>query len=138
MLHLFFVYIQSTEKEQKEAMKARINLKAIESLTYTCTDPQLLKQLNSQLQGILNEFRGSLPEEEGLVILPAVREQAECTMRKKRLKNHLSLPLLKKRGRKRLDSAYRKRVGRKANALRNVSAHYTHTCCQLCHVIMFM
>ena len=130
MLHLPFVYIQSTEKEQKEeAMKARINLKAIESLTYTCSDPQLLKQLNSQLQGILNEFRGSLPEEEGLVILPAVREQAKCTMQKKRLKNHLSLPLLKKRGRKRLDSAYRKRVGRKANALRNVSAHYyTPTC----------
>lgn len=66
-------------------MKARINLKAIESLTYTCTDPQLLKQLSSQLQGILNEFRGSLPEEEGLRILPAVREQAKCTMRKKRL-----------------------------------------------------
>ena len=101
-------------------MKARVNLKAIESLTYTCTDPQLLRKLNNQLQSIINDFRSNLPENEGIVVLPAVHERAKRALRNKKSLNQLSLPLYKKRGRKRLDSAYRNRVGRKANALRKV------------------
>ena len=101
-------------------MKARVNLKAIESLTYTCMDPQLLRKLNNQLQSITNDFRSNLPENEGLVILPAVHEWAKRALRNKRSAKQLVLPLHKKRGRKQLDSAYRNRVGRKANALRKV------------------
>ena len=42
--------LQSIDRDRKEeAMKARVNLKAIEGLTYTCTDPQLLRKLNNQL-----------------------------------------------------------------------------------------
>ena len=102
-------------------MKARITLKALESLTYTCTDPHLLKELNTQLQTIMNKFRSSLPESEGLVILPAMREKVKQSIRSRASKNLSSLPLPKKRGKKRLDSAYRNRVGRRANALRKVS-----------------
>ena len=61
-------------------MKARVNLKAIESLTYTCTDPQLLRTLNNQLQSIMNDFRSNLPENEGIVVLPAVHERAKSVM----------------------------------------------------------
>lgn len=104
-------------------MKARVNLKAIEGLTYTCTDPQLLRKLNNQLQSIMNDFRSNLPESEGLVILPAVHERAKRALRNNKSAKQLSLPLYKKRGRKRLDSAYRNRVGRKANALRKVPPH---------------
>ena len=125
------MYIQSTDRVQKEeATKARVNLKAIESLTYTCTDPQLLRKLNIQLQSIMNEFRSNLPENEGLVILPAVHERAKRALRNKKSQKHLSLPLYKKRGRKRLDSMYRNRVGRKANALRKVN------CLPITHIVL--
>ena len=55
-------------------MKARVNLKAA---WLTCTDPQLLRKLNNQLQSIMNDFRSNLPENEGTVVLPAVHERAE-------------------------------------------------------------
>ncbi len=48
-----------------EAQKARITLKAIENLTYTCSNPQLLLQLNQTLDRVLSEFRQSLPTEKG-------------------------------------------------------------------------
>ena len=40
--------LQSIDRDRKEAMKAKVNLKAIEGLTYTCIDPQLLRKLNNQ------------------------------------------------------------------------------------------
>ena len=51
-----------------EAQKARISLKAIESLLYTCKSPQLLIQLNQTLDRVLSEFRQAMPAEQGLVI----------------------------------------------------------------------
>ena len=69
-------------------MKARITLKAIESLTYTCTDPQQ-KKLNNQLQDVMNDFQGSLPESEGLVILPAVHERVKQPIRSSNLRSYL-------------------------------------------------
>lgn len=115
-------------------MKARVNLKAIESLTYSCTEPQLLRKLNIQLQSIMNEFRSNLPENEGLVILPAVHERAKKALRKNKSQNLQSLPLYKKRGRKRQNSTYRNRVGRKANALRKVilPTHHIHMVVPTC------
>ena len=122
MQTVLYMFIQDSTRDEKEAaMKARITLRAIESLTYTCTDSQLLKKLNTQLEGIMNDFRSNLPECEGLVILPAVKQRVKHSMRYSESQKISSLSLLKKRGRKRLDSAYRNRVGRKANALRKVS-----------------
>ena len=78
----------------------------------------------------MNEFRSNLPENEGLVILPAVYEWAKRALRNKKSQKHPSLPLYKKRGRKWLDSMYRNRVGRKANALRKVN------CLPITHIVL--
>lgn len=122
---LYYCGIQSADRAQKEeAMKARITLKAIESLTYTCSDPQLLKDLNNKLQRVMQDFRSSLPESEGLVILPAVRKHVKSSTKRSASHKLSSLPLHKKRGRKRLDSAYRNRVGRRAYALRKVRQNF--------------
>lgn len=111
---------------KEESAKARITLKAIESLTYTCTDPQLLKDLNIELERTFTTFRSSLPEAEGLVILPAVRKRVKASTTSKPIP---SLPPYKKHGRKRLNSLYRNRVGRRASKLRKVyNLSYTHVC----------
>lgn len=89
-------------------------------MTYTCTDPTLLKKLNTQLEAVMNDFRRCLPESEGLIVLPALQERVKQAARSNKIR---SLPLYKKPSRKRLDSAYRNRVGRKANALRKVDEH---------------
>ena len=104
-------------------MKARVTLKTIESLTYACTDLQLLKQLNNQLNDVMNKFRSSLPQAEGLVILPTVRKRVRQASRSQTLS---SLTLYKKRGRKKMNSAYRNRVGRRASTLRKVSLKHAH------------
>ena len=112
------------------AQTARIFLKAIESLTYTCNNPQLLIELNQKLDQILSDFRHALPAEQGLVIRPLItkrvkkKEKSKVVSGEQRL---LSLPLYKKRGRIRVDSKYRNRVGKRAQQLRNVRIHYVLT-----------
>ena len=46
---------------KEESAKARIPGLAIESLTYTCTDPQLVKNLNTDLEKTFSTFQSSLP-----------------------------------------------------------------------------
>ena len=106
-----------------EAQRARISLKAIESLTYTCNNPQPLIKLNQNLHRILSEFRQALPAEQGLVIRPLITKRVNKKEKSKTARNGgrlLSLPLYKKRGRSRADSKYRNRVGKRAQQLRNV------------------
>ena len=114
--------MQRFSRELKEqSAKARITLKAIESLTYTCTDPQLLRKLNVELERAFGDFRSSLPEAEGLVILPVVRKRVKRVRSSALRKQHSSsLPLYKKHGRKRQNSLYRNRVGRRASKFRKV------------------
>ena len=126
-----------------EAQKARITLKAIESLTYTCSNPKLLLQLNQTLNRVLSEFRQSLPTEEGIVIRPQIATRVK--KKDKRTDTDTtgcgvsSLPLYKKRGRIRTDSKYRKRVGRRAEQLRNVGdllLHHMHACTSITKLYM--
>ena len=101
-----------------------MSLKAIESLTYTCNEPELLLQLNKTLDDVLLKFRRGLPSEQGLVVRPLVERQTKKTEREMKAKNGgkiLSLPPYKKRGRACLDSKYRNRVGKRASQLRKVS-----------------
>ena len=53
-LHKIFLYTVCRVKPS--IYKARTTLKAIESLTYTCTNPELLKSLNCDLECILHNF----------------------------------------------------------------------------------
>lgn len=98
-------------------------MKAIESLTYTCSEPELLQQLNKYLDCVLSKFRRDLPCEEGLVIRPLLEKQIKKNEREVMAKSGgkiLSLPQYKKRGRTCLDSKYRNRVGKRADQLRKV------------------
>ena len=48
-----------------EGERARIALKVLETLTYSCDSPQDLYQLTSQVEELVTEFRGKLPQSEG-------------------------------------------------------------------------
>ena len=72
---------------------------------------------------ILIQFRQTLPAEQGLVIRPLVTKRVKTKEKSKLARNggqFSSLPLYKKRGRSRVDSKYRNRVGKRAQQLRNV------------------
>ena len=49
-------------------VKARIALKSLETLTYSCTDAEMLLEVEERLQSLLQDLKAQLPQEEGLVI----------------------------------------------------------------------
>ena len=104
---------------RNEAQKARINLKAIESLTYVCTDAQELVKLNETLSSVLVEFKKALPAEQGVVVRPQITKRVKRSDNIRSSKVSL-LPLYKKRGKNRADSKYRNRFGKRAETMRNV------------------
>ena len=81
---------------------------------------------------MLDEFRSKLPAADGLVIRAAIKERMKraekCTQKIS------SLPAYKPRGRKRTDSAYRNRVGKRADALRKVCDIHLHVIYTCMHV----
>ena len=108
-------------------VKARIALKSLETLTYSCTDAEMLLEVEERLQSLLQDLKAQLPQEEGLVIRPAIVSRAIKTKRKyahiraRQQSGYCSaLTEGKKRGRKRANSKFRNRVGRKADRLRKV------------------
>ena len=48
-------------------VKARIALKSLETLTYSCTDAEMLLEVEERLQSLLQDLKAQLPQEEGLV-----------------------------------------------------------------------
>ena len=129
------MYTQNSVRDlKKEAQNARITLKAIESLTYECSDGALLKELNTKLKHVMEEFRSKLPTAEGLVIRSSIKERVKraerCTQKIS------SLPAYKPRGRKKADSAYRNRVGRRADVLRKASNVHVYTCTLRTHILL--
>ena len=101
-------------------------LKILETFTYSCEDVQALVKLNKTLDETVATFKHALPNTEGLII----RKEAACkaTVKFKALKLQKvvekegfgNLKLYTQRGRKRLDSSYRNRVGQRAARLRKV------------------
>lgn len=98
----------------------------IETLTYTCDDGSALSDLHGKLDELLFEFKKCIPASEGIIVRPAIAQRAKHRSQIQRAKEvvekYSSLLLRTKRGPKRLDSAYRNRVGRKASTLRKVYA----------------
>ena len=75
VLHTSGMHTQNSARElKKEAQNTRITLKAIESLTYKCSDGVFLKELNTKLKHVMEEFRSKLPTAEGLVIRSSIKE----------------------------------------------------------------
>ena len=62
-------------------VKARIALKSLETLTYSCTDAEMLLEVEERLQRLLQGLKAQLPQEEGLVIQPAIVSRAIKTKR---------------------------------------------------------
>ena len=108
------------------AENVRITLKEIETLTYACSSIDDLTLLNEQLKTTKSAFEEKLPAMEGLVIRPAVVDKARQTKKKyahirARLRLRQYSALKAPTGRKRkASSAYRNRVGIRADRLRKV------------------
>ena len=107
------------------AERARITLKELESLTYTCSSTSDLLLLNQQLQDLKTDFQSKLPSDEGIIIRPAVIATALKAKKKyahfrARQRRCSTIKEGEKKGRKRMDSRFRNRVGARADRLRRV------------------
>ena len=120
----FLSFQVHTVSAKRAAEHTRITLKAIESLTYVCTDSHKLLDLNTHLKELLHQFRDCLPKEQSLVVRPSTLSQASRIKKKyARLKTHTpcsALPTAKVKGKKRASSSFRNRVGARADRLRKV------------------
>ena len=102
----------------REAETARITLKVLETLTYSCEDVQALVKLNKTLDETVATFKRALPNTEGLII----RKEATAKFKALKLQKVVekegfgNLKLYTQRGQKRLDSSYRNRVGQQATS----------------------
>ena len=108
---------------EKLVEELRTTLKYFISLTYNCTEEQhtSLRETNAELSRLMNKFKSSLPQEEGLLVRPEVRKDLRRSRQKKFVSTIVSqLPIRTKQGRKKADAAYRNRVGWKAQVLRKV------------------
>lgn len=122
-LFIFFFIKQTFRKSLKlEGERARTSLKVLQTLTYTCTSPQDLRDLTTTVERLITDFRQKLPKLEGIVLRPearkSIRKRAQQILRKYR-----PLPQSVKRGRKKSDWHYRNRVGQRASTLRKVYAY---------------
>ena len=75
----------------------------------------------------MEEFKAKLPQQDGLLLRPQVREKLRLSLQKKTSTGTKPLPPPSKRGRKKQSSDYRNRVGRKAQSLRKVQIQCTCT-----------
>lgn len=115
--------MQTYERSLKqEGEQARISLKTLESLTYSCVNPDDLHEVGDEIEKIIAFLREKLPSSEGLIIQPEARK----SVRKQALKicrKYHKLPMRIKRGPNRKDWRYHNRVGRKVENLRKVCIH---------------
>ena len=107
-----------------EGQRARETLKIIQTLTYSCDDYGVLDDLNCKLNEALFQFKKCIPSSEGIIVRPAIAQRTNLKFQIRRAKRitekYGSLKLHTKRGPKRLDAAFRNRVGRRASSLRKV------------------
>ena len=101
------------------AAKIRITLESLKGLTYNCNDVGVdsLETIQCKLDGLLEEFKQLLPTSQGLLIRPHLKSEAIKSYRKRLSVKQLGHLLKHKTGRKKLSSAYRRRVGAKASRL---------------------
>ena len=115
-----FTFQQTLSRSLKrEGERARVALKVLETMTYSCTNPNDLQHLASQIQDIVTQFREKLPKAEGIIVRPELRKQVRKRA-KQIIKKYRPLPAAVKRGRHKGDWHYRNRVGKMASTLRKV------------------
>ena len=104
------------------AAKLRMTLESLKGLIYNCNDIAVdsLETIQCKLDGLLEEFKQLLPTSQGLLIRPHLKLDVIRSYRKRLSLKQLGQLLKHRTGRKKLSSAYRRRVGAKASRLRKV------------------
>ena len=83
------------------------------------------QELNTKLEHVMEEFRSKLPLAGGLVICSSIKERMKWAEKHTKIS---SLQTYNPRGRKKADSAFRNRVGKRADALHKASdKHVLHS-----------
>ena len=103
----------------------RTTLKVLETLTYSCASPQDLYELTAKVEQLITNFRGKLPQSEGIILRPEARKSVRKRAQQI-LKKYRPLPRSVRRGRQKCDWRHRNRVGQKAAELRKVNYQYVH------------
>ena len=102
------------------------SLKTLESAIYLAEDPNLLSASLNGVQNLVEDMRKVLPDAEGLLLRPvslcerARKIKQKYYLRKQKARKFHPLEPSLPRGRKKDDSRFRGRVGRKADRLRKV------------------
>ena len=104
---------------RSEGQRVRTSLKVLESLTFNSTDPDQLRWLNTQIEALTTQFKGTLPTKEGLVVRPLIQQRTRKLTRQL-LRRYEKLREYQKRGRKKGNWKYQNRVGMKADICRKV------------------
>ena len=109
-----------TRSLKQEGEQARTALKVLETMTYSCTNPDDLHELASKVEELIVTLKGKLPRSEGLILQPEARKRARQRAQKICRKYR---PISKSviRGRHKNDWRYQNRVGKKATEPRKVT-----------------
>ena len=108
---------------KQEGELARIGLKALETLTYYCVNPDDLHEVGNKILDIIIFLKEKRPSCEGLIIKSELRNTVRKQARMQALKvcqKYQKLPLQSRHGPAAKDWRYRNRVGIKADSLRKV------------------
>ena len=57
-----------SDSVEKAGQKVRIALKRLETLSYVCTDAEMLTNLQSSIHDITEKFQEKLPSQDGLLL----------------------------------------------------------------------
>jgi hypothetical protein len=127
--YVFLIFLQTLVQSLKqEGEHARTALKVLETLTYSCINPNDLHEIATKLEELILALRKKLPKSEGIILRPEARKAARKRAQKISRK-YRPLPSSVKRGRPRNDWRYQNRVGKKADELRKVlhsNSNYTY------------
>ena len=130
IITILCIFIKHTQEQKcslnAAAQKARITLKEIETLTYTCSSTTDLVLLGQQLEDLKTTFQSKLPRSESIIVRAAVVERATRTKKKyanlmARQRQCSDLAERGRKGRRKMDSRFRNRVGARADRLRKVN-----------------
>lgn len=121
--------LQRTLNANALRRKITESLKGTESLIYVTDDIEKLEALLDQVQALQKDFSSTLPSTpEGLLLRPCSLSESARRVKRKYVKlrqkaqHYSSLEgTSSKRGKKRQDSRFRNRVGKKADRLRKVN-----------------
>ena len=82
VLMYFFILQTFTSSLKQERERARTALKVLEAMTYSCTNPDDLHELASEVEKLIVTLKGKLLMSEGLILQPEARKRARQSAQK--------------------------------------------------------